>query len=154
VVVNKTPDVTCGRMEPVDKALRRVLVATVFVSAGIEAASLDRLMKSPRHSESPALIRFLRTILEEAPAWLDSTDRFGRHYPALHYGDDYFLLYLENRQPARMGLAFPEGNAYTVEVIDAWGITVERLPFLHRGTATIPLPGRSYQALRLRSVAG
>jgi hypothetical protein len=35
------------------------------------------------HGESPARIRFLRTILEEAPACFDSTDRFGRHCPAL-----------------------------------------------------------------------
>lgn len=106
------------------------------------------------HGESPARIGFLKKIIEEAPAWLDSTDRFGRHYPALHHGDDYFLVYLGNRQPARMELALPEGHAYAVEVIDAWAMTVEKLPGFYRGMSTIPLPGRPYQALRLRSADG
>ena len=103
------------------------------------------------HGTSPARVHFLRSIIEEAPAWLDSTDRFGRHYPALHHGDDYFLVYLGNRQPARMELALPEGQAYAVEIIDTWAMTVETLPGQHRSTVTITLPGRPYQALRLRS---
>jgi hypothetical protein len=106
------------------------------------------------HGKSPARIGFLRKIIEEAPACLDSTDRFGRHYPALHHGDDYFLVYLGNRQPARMELALPEGHAYTVEIIGTWAMTVETLPGRYRSTAAITLPGRPYRALRLRSAAG
>jgi hypothetical protein len=99
--------------------------------------------------ESPARIGFLRRILAEAPPWLEYTDRFGRHYPALHHDERYFLVYLGNRQPARMELPLPDGHSYLVEVIDTWAMTIEELPGRFRGTAVIPLPGRPYQALRL-----
>ena len=37
---------------------------------------------------------------------------------------------------------------WTIDVIDTWNMTMERVPGTHRGTARVELPGRPFMALR------
>jgi hypothetical protein len=101
------------------------------------------------HGQSPPRIRYLRSVLAEAPPYLVYTDRFSRHYPALSSGLEYFLVYFGNRQPAEAEIPLPEGLRYTVDVIDTWEMRARRLPALYAGAARVPLPGKPYVALRL-----
>lgn len=49
-------------------------------------------------------------------------------------------------------MRLPEGRRYTVDVLDTWGMTIERLPETVEGSATIPLPARQFMALRFIAV--
>jgi hypothetical protein len=98
--------------------------------------------------ESPARIAFLKAILLSAPPFLEYTDRFSRHYPALCRGDEFFLVYFGMRQPAEMELALPEGHEYSLEVIDGWQMRITPLPGVFRAGARVPLPGRTHIAIR------
>jgi hypothetical protein len=62
---------------------------------------------------------------------------------------DYYLHYLGNTQPARRFLDLPDEHRYTIDVIDAWNMTVERVPGEFTGRCEVRLPGRPYMALRI-----
>jgi hypothetical protein len=121
--------------------------------------------------ESPPRIGFLRRILEDAPAtginpidkWQDS--RIGGK------PGEYYLIYFGEETPTEWALkihknGLTEGMEFSIEVIDAWEMTItplertfttERLDNYFYGDASgdaIPLPGKSYIAVRLRYVGG
>lgn len=50
-------------------------------------------------------------------------------------------------QPQSRDLALPDAD-FTIDVIDTWNMTVERLPGTHRGLTRIPLGARQYMAVR------
>jgi hypothetical protein len=60
------------------------------------------------------------------------------------------LMYFGIHQPREQRLSLPEGVRFSAEVIDTWNMTIEQLPGVYSGEATIRLPGRPYIALRLR----
>jgi hypothetical protein len=86
------------------------------------------------YGESTKRIAFLRELIEARPS-----DR---------------LEYFGSRQPAYAELDLPEGESYAAELIDTWAMTVTPLAGVHQGPSRIPLPRRTYLALRLRKVAG
>jgi len=104
--------------------------------------------------ESPARIKFLRKIIESAPAYLTpvkSTHRNAWDVNRLSYKDEFFLEYIPYEfQPVLYNLSLPEGKKYEVDVIDTWNMTTEKLPKLYSGRKNvIPLPGKAGMAIRM-----
>lgn len=94
---------------------------------------------------SPARIRFLREVLEDAPG--DLEPRPAGDYVCGGVGDDYLLYYTSFMQPAGIELRLPAGE-WKLEILDTWAMNVQPLHGLHTGVARLPLPGRPYVAIR------
>jgi hypothetical protein len=58
-----------------------------------------------------------------------------------------------DRQSKRWRIDLPADARYTVEVIDAWEMTITPLAGTYAGECEIPLPGKPYIALRIRKVS-
>ena len=104
--------------------------------------------------ESPERIKFLRQIIEAAPAYLEPVGTGSRsswHINRLAHNEDYFLEYIPYEiQPVLHYLRLPEGKNYEVDVIDTWNMTIEKLPGLYSGRDNkIPLPGNPGMAIRM-----
>ncbi|MYU16948.1 DUF5060 domain-containing protein [Streptomyces sp. SID8361] len=101
--------------------------------------------------ESAARIAFLRRIVEESP-----TGRLAplgpRHSPVAHGGvhGEYVLLYFGRHRPRFYDVAIPDGMRATIQVIDAWNMTIEDIGGTHEGTIRVNLPARPFIAVRLK----
>ena len=104
------------------------------------------------HGQAEPRIRFLKGILEEGPAF--GIDPVSDHWNVTAAGvpGDYYLHYFDAGQPRRKFIELPDDTPFTAELIDAWRMTIETLPGTYSGRVEIPLPGRSYIALRARRV--
>ena len=60
----------------------------------------------------------------------------------------YLLAYLGFGRPRYRDVVAPPGR-WTVDVVDTWGMTVDRLPGEFEGRFRVDLPGRQFMALRL-----
>jgi hypothetical protein len=106
------------------------------------------------HGESAPRLAFLRRILEDSPvAGLDLIDEVVRMFSCAGQPHEYYLCYFGNHQPATMTFNVPEGEQYRAEVIDTWAMTTTPLDEPVVRGATVPLPGKPYQALILRRIA-
>jgi hypothetical protein len=106
------------------------------------------------HGESAPRLAFLRRILEDSPvAGLDLIDEVVRMFSCAGQPHEYYLCYFGNHQPATMTFNVPEGEQYRAEVIDTWAMTTTPLDEPVVRGATVPLPGKPYQALMLRRIA-
>jgi len=121
------------------------------------------------HGQSPPRIAFLRKVLEEGPrGGIDPIDKWQEDYSAGRRGE-YYLVYLGKSQPAEWNVELPLAKlektpTLTAEVLDVWNMTVTPVPgkFVMRATSTyrmaadppakISLPGKPFQAIRLRAV--
>lgn len=103
------------------------------------------------HGQSPARLAFLKRILEAAAAdgiqGLEPVDRY-----AAGRAGDYYLYYYGLQQPAFMVYNLPEGASYTIDIIDPWAMTIDRLPGTYSGTTRIELRSQPYLAVRIRRV--
>jgi len=106
------------------------------------------------HGESPARIAFLRRLVEGGPRrgldpvrWRPHWDMWGAGK-----GDDYYLFYFGERQPARYTFEPPNDHAYRVEIIDTWEMTITPLEGTFTGRFKIELPGRPFIAVRMQKV--
>ncbi|MFG2961335.1 DUF5605 domain-containing protein [Streptomyces sp. NPDC048291] len=103
--------------------------------------------------ESSARMEFMRRILEELPgdapgiAPLSSSSDF----PVGGVEGRYALAYFGSNQPRRRPFSLRPGVRYRADVIDTWNMTVTELPGTYEGDFTLPLPGSSYIAVRLRA---
>ena len=113
------------------------------------------------HGQSAPRIAFLRRILEDSPAaGLDPLDHMSSFLRFGHIGvgqsHDYYLIYFGPHQPAQIKITAPEGEQYSGEVIDPWEMTITPLkePIVgsDAGGIMVPLPGKSYLALRMRRI--
>jgi hypothetical protein len=111
------------------------------------------------HGQSAPRIAFLRRLLEDEDspaAGLDPLDHMSSFMRFGHIGvghaHDYYLIYFGPHQPAQIKLNAPEGEQYSGEVIDPWEMTITPLEEPIIGGATVRLPGKPYQALRIRRV--
>jgi hypothetical protein len=105
------------------------------------------------HGESAPRLAFLRQILEDGPAaGLDPVDGVVPMFPCAGQPHAYYLTYFGAHQPARMPIDIPDGEQYSAEVIDIWAMTMTPLEQPVVRGATVPLPGKPYQALILRRV--
>ena len=100
---------------------------------------------------SPERFAFLRSVIAELPG--------GRLDPVTSNWDapwaaagDVLVTYLGFAQPRYRTIIRPPGTRYTVDIIDTWAMTVERLPREFEGAFRVELPGRQWIALRLTPI--
>jgi hypothetical protein len=102
--------------------------------------------------ESYKRIKFLKEIIESAPAYLRPVAPYrASGANRLAFNEDYFLLFFPySEQPIRSSVNLPAGKNYEVEVIDTWNMTINKLPKLYSGrNSLIELPGKPGIALRI-----
>jgi hypothetical protein len=102
------------------------------------------------YGESVPRIAFLRRILAEAPEGLRYSQRDAS---TLEVSGDYYLQYFGPHRFSYREFLLPEGS-YTVDVIDTWKMTIERLEGTFEGRFRIDLPLELYYALRIQRVEG
>jgi hypothetical protein len=108
--------------------------------------------------ESPARIAFLRTILEQSglpglkPLLMPHAQEYqhgfvaGGHDGISRHGDDCYLAYFGERQPAKRWLNLGSAS-YRIDLIDTWGMAVRPLGTF-TGRCEVALPGTPHIALR------
>lgn len=103
------------------------------------------------HGSSPHRIAFLRRVLEDGPA---SLEPLPLDWDALRAGVDheYLLYYFGSSQPSYRRFLLDPSVRYTVDIIDTWEMTIDRLEGTYSGRFRIELPGKQYIAVRLRAV--
>ena len=102
------------------------------------------------HGESPSRIRFLKDILDEIPDNLQIVPVNGDYCDTCAIaGEGYRIYYYNMFRPSSWTFYKLEKGEYSVEIIDTWNMTVEKLPGTFSGEFTIDLPGREYMAARL-----
>jgi len=109
----------------------------------------------PIHGTSPERIRFLRELMEESLSgglMPYPTEPWWNRKNCGSLGESVFFFYYEDYQPAFRPVTLPAGKAYTIDVIDTWNMTVERLEGTFSGYVEVPLPGKPYMALRVIEV--
>ncbi len=100
--------------------------------------------------ESPARIRFLRTILEAAPQRLHPIPLFTwMPFSCIGIENEYYLGYLNDAQPRSIVIELPEQSKFSVEIIDTWEMTIVPLQKTFSGRSMIDLPGKPYIAVRI-----
>ena len=104
--------------------------------------------------DSPARIGFLAEILRQAPGGV--LDPLPGDWDAPRGGVPGVqeLIYFGFNRPSYRTIFLPPGKACTVDVIDTWNMTVERLDGQRSGIFRVELPARQYMAIRLDMVDG
>jgi hypothetical protein len=117
--------------------------------------------------QSPPRIAFLRQVLECGPAeGIEPIDKWQDERTAGKAGE-YYLVYLGKDRPAEWVFELPRkdlksGVRFTAEVLDAWEMTVTPVSgefvvradagyrYRAEGDRAVKLPGRPFQAIRIR----
>jgi hypothetical protein len=99
---------------------------------------------------SPARLAFLREIFEAA--WAADYRELDMSWDATSGGvpGRYYLQYFGFMRPEYRDIALPDAD-FTIDVIDTWNMTIERLAGVQRGLTRVPLGGRQYMAIRARA---
>ncbi len=101
------------------------------------------------YGKSPERIAFLHKIMTEAPVeglyphhsqWNKET--------YLIKDNEFYLHYYGNSQQAAARFLLPKEYQYSLEIIDAWNMTIKPVDGLFSGRVEIPLPGLPYIAVR------
>ena len=113
------------------------------------------------HGKSAPRIAFLRKIIEDVPSpglapMIESptrivSDGMWNLVAAGYHETDYYLLYFGMHQPRFRNFCLPDGE-YSIDVIDTWNMTIERLGNTFRGETQVALPCKPYMAIRIRAV--
>jgi hypothetical protein len=124
--------------------------------------------------QSPARLAFLKQVLDAAPAeGIEPVDRWQRPEIGGQPGK-YYLVYLGKQTPTNWVFELPNpkrgkdpaggGLRFTVEVLDTWNRTVTPVPGVfmlqskdgyvgtEKNGRSVPLPGKPYQAIRIKRV--
>lgn len=102
------------------------------------------------HGKSAERLAFLYKIMKQAP--VEGLMPFHNEWNKQTYlfkGEEFYLHYLGINQQASALLQLPEDKKYTIEVIDAWDMTIKKLEGTFSGKTQIPLPEKSYMAVRI-----
>lgn len=100
--------------------------------------------------ESPDRIKFLRKIIETAPAHVKPLPLFTwMPFSCIGIGHEYYLGYLNDAQPGSIVIDLPKDAFYDVEVIDTWDMTITSLKKSFSGHSLIELPAKPYMAIRI-----
>lgn len=105
------------------------------------------------YGKSPERIAFLHRIMLETPE--NGVYPFHNIWNKETYlirDNDFYLYYYGNSQQAKARIYLPEKIRFSLEVIDAWNMTVTPVSGEFSGQAEIPLPGRPYMAVRARRI--
>ena len=101
-------------------------------------------------SESPERIKFLRSIIEDAPAQMNPIPLFTwMPFSCIGIEHEYYLGYLNDAQPRSIVIDLPEDALYQVEVIDTWNMKITPLQKKLSGRSLIELPEKPYIAIRI-----
>jgi hypothetical protein len=130
-----------------------------YVSHGEVYMNMDTLMfwaeGGELVGESPIRISFLRQIMEEGPENginpLPYEPSWNRKFKA-GSAPDYFIHYFGNSQPGARVVNLPDEFNYTIEVIDTWNMTIQKIDGKFSGTVRVPLPRKKYMALRIKKI--
>lgn len=101
---------------------------------------------------SPARIGFLHEVLAAGPANGLEPIPLDWDIPRAGVEGEYYLYYFGFNQPTFRRFLLDPRTSYTVDVIDTWNMTVERLEGTYSGRFRLDLPGRQYMAVRLIAV--
>ncbi len=102
------------------------------------------------YGKSAERLAFLYTIMTQAPAReLKPFHNQWNKQTYLFKGEEFYLHYFGINQQASALLELPENKQYTIEVIDAWEMTIKKLDGTFSGKTKIPLPEKSYMAVRI-----
>jgi hypothetical protein len=100
--------------------------------------------------QSPERIKFLRTIIENAPPHLIPITLFSwMPFSCIGIEHEYYLCYLIDAQPRSIVINLPKDELYQVEIIDTWNMTITPVEKKFSGRSLIELPGKPYIALRI-----
>jgi hypothetical protein len=101
--------------------------------------------------ESPARIEFLRWVMDLLP---ESAAPLEAYYdaPTMGLAGELYLQYFGDHRPAYREIVLPHDRAFTVDVIDTWKMTVDRLAGTFTGPSRIDLPGAANLAILVRAV--
>ena len=100
--------------------------------------------------ESPERIKFLRGIIETAPAQMKPIPLFTwMPFSCIGVPHEYYLGYLNDTQPRSIIIDLPKDALYQVEVIDTWNMTITPLQKKSSGRSLIELPTKPYIAVRI-----
>ena len=100
--------------------------------------------------ESPERIKFLRTIIENAPPQMKPIPLFTwMPFSCIGVENEYYLGYLNDAQPRSIVIDLPKDALYQVEVIDTWNMTITPLQKKFSGRSLIELPQKPYMAIRI-----
>ncbi|MBN1481222.1 DUF5060 domain-containing protein [candidate division KSB1 bacterium] len=100
--------------------------------------------------QSPERIKFLRRILEDAPAQMKPIPLFTwMPFSCIGIEHEYYLGYLNDAQPRSIVIDLPKDASYQVEVIDTWDMTITPLQKKFSGKSLIELPEKPYMAIRI-----
>jgi hypothetical protein len=122
--------------------------------------------------QSPARLAFLKKVLDDSPA--QGIEPMAQHPQCGGQPGQYYLVYLGKNTPTNWDFEIPQlpadqlpsaGNMkFTVEVLDTWNMTVTPVPgvfqlkqkddgtFAEAEGRSVPLPGKPYQAIRIKRV--
>ncbi len=104
------------------------------------------------HGTSPDRIRFLEQLLAEAPEGVWDPLPGDWDVPWGGVDGQVRVGYFGFNRPRFRNIMLGEGE-WTVDVIDTWGMTVERMPGTHpAGSLRVELPGRPFMAVRATRV--
>lgn len=104
------------------------------------------------HGQSPERIAFLRKIMEEGPQLDTSNINFKWDAFAGGVENEYYLVYFGASRPSFRILNLPAATSFTIDLIDTWEMSVTPLAGEFRGDCRVELPGKPYQALRIRKI--
>jgi hypothetical protein len=100
--------------------------------------------------ESHERIKFLRSIIEAAPAQMNPIPLFTwMPFSCIGVEHKYYLGYLNDAQPRSIVIDLPIDALYQVEVIDTWNMTITLLQKKFSGHSLIELPAKPYMAIRI-----
>jgi hypothetical protein len=104
------------------------------------------------HGTSPDRIRFLEQLLAEAPDGVWDPLPSDWDVPWGGVAGRVKIGYFGFNRPRFRNVMLDEGE-WTIDVIDTWNMTVERMPGTYpAGSARVELPGRQFMAVRLTRV--
>ena len=101
------------------------------------------------YGRSPERIGFLHKIMTESP--VEGVYPFHNIWNKETYlikDNEFYLYYYGNSQQAKARIYLPKDVKFSLEIIDAWNMTVNQVPGEFSGMNEIPLPGKPYIALR------
>jgi hypothetical protein len=100
--------------------------------------------------ESPERIKFLRNIIEAAPAQTKPIPLFTwMPFSCIGIEGEYYLGYLNDAQPRSVVLDLPKDSFFRVEIIDTWTMMITPVQKKFSGRSLIELPQKPYIALRI-----
>lgn len=109
------------------------------------------------YGDSPRRIAFLQEIMTDAPedcVQLKLTpENHEANWDVTCFQDEQYRLYYYGFfRMAFREFVLPEDEAWQVERIDTWNMTVETLPGTYSGKIRIDMPNRQYMAVRMKRI--